>query len=327
MATEFPRPTTLAQFKTALDRTEAARQELSQELDSRRKAQVQMSKDLEAAQLKATRQQEQLAAAQAQLRQENTDLLAQFRAAQAAAEKAQADQARTEAQAAQQLLQAHEMLSRLKLEATAAADREIKSEKAIAALESQLQDARNAREADASTQEALQRLRRQLDGLVTENRLLAQARDQLSQDQVALQTAVEGHREALSKAAASARADAQQQTAQEIKQLQTTLRLSQERLATLSTQLQTGGQLEVLAPEQLGALMGRFVQQVEGGLPSLKLAEGELKLKLGLAQSGRTQGFVILQPGTTASPTGTVHEVALKFDRAGTLPAAPLIKP
>jgi DNA repair exonuclease SbcCD ATPase subunit len=334
MATELPRPTTLAQYKTALDRAETARKGLALDLENSRKAQAQLGNDLQSAQLKATRLQEQLSALQAStqseqttLRQENAGLLTQLRAAQAAADQARADQARSEAEASQQLVQAHEMLNRLKLEATAAADREVKRDKALAELQAQLQAVTAQRDGSSDTAAELQRLRLQIDGLVAENRLLAQTRDQLGQDQQALLAAVEGHRDALIKAVTQAQADTRQQAAQEIAQLQASLRLGQERLATLSTQLQSGGQLEVLAPEQLGALMGRFVQQVEGGLPSLKLAEGELKLKLGLAQSGQAQGFVILQPGAPAGTTATVHEVALKFDRAGTLPATPLIKP
>ena len=77
--------------------------------------------------------------------------------------------------------------------------------------------------------------------------------------------------------------------------------------------------LEVLAPDQVGALMSGFLQQVESGMPSLRLAEGELRLKLGLASSGQTQGFVILQPDARVDAQTTVHEVALKFDRSGAL--------
>jgi chromosome segregation ATPase len=327
MATETPRPTTLAQYKAALERTEAARLGLVQDLDSCRKAQAQLRKDLEAAQGMARIQQEQLRelqastqSTQARLQQENATLAAQLLAAQAAAEQAKTEQARVETQAGQQLLQAQEMLTRLKLEATACADREIKREKVIAALEAQRQAATAPQEAAPDTAAELKRLQLQIDGLVAENRLMAQTRDQMAQDQQALLTKVEGQGEALSKAVAQAQDETRQQAAQEIGQLQVAAKLNQERLAALSAQLQSSGKLEVLAPEQVGALMGRFLQQVEGGLPRLKLAEGELKLKLGLAQSGQTQGFVILQPGAQVSNEATVHEVALKFDRAGMLP-------
>lgn len=316
MATELPRLTTLAQFKTALERTEAARQQLAREL--------------EAAQLKATLQQEQLGELQTgtqaeltRLRQETAALVKQVRSAQAATEQAQADKALAQAQAGQQLSVANELLSRMKLEAAAMADREVKREKELATLRRQLQQAQALREGESDTQDQLTRLRKQVDGLVAENRLMAQARDQLSQDQQALAATVEGHRAALTKAVAQAQAESRQQASLEIGRLQESLRLGQERLAALTAQLQSSGKLEVLAPDQVGGLMSSFLKQVEGGIPSLKLAEGELKLKMGLARSGPTQGFVILQPGVQADAASTVHEVTLKFDRAGTLPTLP----
>lgn len=333
MATELPRPTTLAQYKAALERTEAARLSLVQELDSSRKALAQLGKDLDAARAQSRNQQAQITELQAsaqstlaQWQQEKATLQAELQSARTAAELARAEQARVEAQAGQQMLQAQEMLNRFKLEATAAADRELKRNQLIEALEARLQAATPSQELAPDTAAELKRLQQQIDGLVAENRLMAQARDQMDQDRQTLLTKVEGQDEALAKAVAQVRDETRKEAAKEIGQLQATAKLNQERLATLSTQLQSSGKLEVLAPEQVGALMGRFLQQVEGGLPSLKLAEGELKLKLGLAQSGQTQGFVILQPGAQVNAAANVHEVALKFDRAGIQPLA-LSKP
>lgn len=333
MATDLPRPATLAQFKAALERAETAQRSLTQELDTTRKTNAQLSKELHAAQQRVTQQQQQLSALQTasqaeltQTRQQTAALEQQLRSALAQAEQARAEMAAAQAQAGQQLKDAGELLKRQQLAAAAAADREVKQEKELAHLRQQLQQALAAqatREGEPDTRDQLTRLRQQVDGLVEENRLLAQARDQLARDQQLLSATIEGHPAALAQAVAKARAEAQQRAAQELGRLQETLRLGQARVATLTAQLQSTGQLEVLAPDQVGALMSDFLQQVESGMPSLKLAEGELKLKLGLARAGQTQGFVILQPGATTDAQATaVHEVALKFDRSGVL--APL---
>lgn len=331
MATELPRPTTLAQFRLALDRAEAAQRNLTQELDTTRKTNAQLSKELQAAQQRASQQQQQLSALQtasqtelSQARQQTAALQQQLRTALAQAEQAQAEKAAAEAQAGQQLQDARELLKRQQLAAAAAADREVRQEKELASLRQQLQQALAARETEPDTRNQLARLRQQIDGLVEENRLLAQARDQLARDQQLLTTTIEAHPAAMAQAVEKARTEAQQSVAQELGRLQEALRLGQARVATLTAQLQSSGQLEVLAPDQVGALMSNFLQQVEGGMPSLKLAEGELKLKLGLARAGQTQGFVILQPGATTDAQGTtVHEVALKFDRIGALQPLP----
>lgn len=333
MATDFPRPTTLAQFRAALERAETSQRDLTQELDTTRKTNAQLSKELQAAQLRATQQEQQLnalkTASQAELakaEQETVALNQQLLAALAKAEQAQADQVAAEAQAGQRLTEAGELLNRMKLAAAAAADREVKRETELAHLRHQLQQAQaalEAPEAEPDTRDQLTRLRQQVDGLVAENRLMAQARELLAHDQQLLAATIEGHPAVLAKAVEQARAETQQLNAQEMGRLQEAVRLGQARVATLSAQLQTAGQLEVLAPDQVGALLSGFLQQVEGGMPNLKLSEGELKLKLGLARTGQTQGFVILQPGaTTDAQALTVHEVALKFDRTGAL--APL---
>jgi len=50
-------------------------------------------------------------------------------------------------------------------------------------------------------------------------------------------------------------------------------------------------------------------------MPTLRLAEGELKL--GLARSDKQEGFVILPPNAGAELRSSVHEISLRFDRGG----------
>ena len=326
MVTGLTRPTTLAQYKIALDSAEASRLTLAQDLETTRNANAQLSADLQAAKLSAARSQEQLTALQqssqtelAKVRKELATVENQLASAQAQAAKAQADKTAAEAQASQQLTDASEVMNRLKLAAVAAADRENKLGNENAALRKQLDQANTVSLTVAEGSEQLTQLRKQVDGLVAENRRMAESRDQLTHDQQALAAAIDGQKLAQTQAVDKARTEVQQAAQQQIDKLQETLRLGQARLATLATQLQSSGKLEVLAPDQVGALMSGFLQQIEGGMPSLRLAEGELKLKLGLASAGLTQGFVILQPGAQVDAQATVHEVALKFDRSGVL--------
>lgn len=326
MATETPRPVTLAQFKTALDRAETAQRKLTLDLESLRKTNTQLSRELQETQQRAQQTQVQLDALQAtrqaeqkQARETVAALEQQLKEAHQQAERARADKAAMEAQASRQLTEANDLINRQKLAAAAAADREMKLEKTLAQLRQQLDEARAATQAPTDPAQDIAQLRQQLDGLVEENRRMAQVRDQLAQDREQLALKVTAHQQALAQAVDRAREEARQSAAQEIGRLQESLRLGQARLGTLTAQLQSAGKLEVLAPDQVGALMGDFVRQVESGMPSLSLAEGELKLKLGLASAGPTHGFVILQPGAQADANTAVHEVALKFDRAGTL--------
>lgn len=326
MVTEIPRPTTLSQYKAALERAEASLKTQTQQLETTRKANTQLSTDLQTARLSVTSAQQKLAALQqsseaelAKLRKDVAALEKQLREAQAQAAQAQADKDAAEAQASQKLTQATELLNRLKLAAVAAADREVKLNSEIVALRKQLEQTSAAHPIDTGTDEELKRLRKQIDGLVAENRDMAKVCDQLTQDQQALTTTIEGQKQAQAQAVEKARAEVQLANRQEIDKLQESLRLGQARVGTLTAQLQSAGKLEVLAPDQVGAVMNDFLRQVQGGIPSLRLAEGELKLKLGLARSGETQGFVILQPGSQTDAQAPVHEVALKFDRSGVM--------
>jgi len=341
MVTINTRPSTLAQYKTALELSEASQLAATQDLESTRKANAEIGADLQAAKLSASRNQEQLAALQqssqtelTQVRKDSAALEKQLVTAQAqtakaqadatkaqtAAAQAQADKAAAEAKTGQQLTDASELLSRQKLAAVAAADREVKLSAEITALRTQLEQSNTVSLTTVTdTSEQLVQLSKQIDALVAENRRMAESRDQLLHDQQALATTIDGQKLIQTQAVDKARAEAQGAAQQQIDKLQESLKLGQARLATLTTQLASSGKLEVLAPDQVGALMSGFLKQMEGGMPSLRLAEGELKLKLGLASSGQTQGFVILQPDAKVDALTTVHEVALKFDRSGAL--------
>ncbi|WP_295954010.1 hypothetical protein [Rhodoferax sp.] len=239
---------------------------------------------------------------------------------QAAVKAAQAQAADTEAAARKSLAEAADTMSRLKLAATAASDRELKATAEADALRQQLAAVQAQLRAPAETDDLpaqISLLKTQIEGLLAENQRLAQQRDTAQADNQTLfkrlDTSAEREKAAVTAAVLATVAGQEATTKATLE----SLRLGTARIAALSAQLGSAGKLEVLAPDQVGHLMGGFLQQLETGMPTLRLAEGELKLKLGLARADQQDGFVILPPNASAELRGSLHEISLRFDRAG----------
>ena len=239
---------------------------------------------------------------------------------QVALKATQAQAADTEAAARKSLAEAADTISRLKLAATAASDRELKASAEADALRLQLASAQAQLRAPADADDLpaqIKLLKTQIDGLLAENQRLAQQRDTALADNQTLFKRLEAsaEREKAAVTAAVQTTVAEQEAA--TRATAESLRLGTARIAALSAQLGSAGKLEVLAPDQVGHLMGGFLQQLETGMPTLRLAEGELKLKLGLARADQQDGFVILPPNASAELRSSLHEISLRFDRAG----------
>lgn len=239
---------------------------------------------------------------------------------QAALKSAQAQTVSTEAAARKSLAEAADAMSRLKLAATAASDRELTALAEADALRQQLAASQTPLAASAEKDGLTAQigvLKTQIDGLLAENQRLAQQRDTAQADNQTLFKRLEAsaEREKAAVTAAVLVTVAGQEAA--TKATAESLRLGTARIAALSAQLDSAGKLEVLAPDQVGHLMGGFLQQLETGMPTLRLAEGELKLKLGLARADQQDGFVILPPNASAELRSSLHEISLRFDRAG----------
>lgn len=245
-----------------------------------------------------------------------------LKSAQQALSAAQDQAATTEATASKKLLEAADMVSRLKLAATAASDRELKAGREADALRQQnadlLERLRAPQVPRGDTDAQLKLVQEQLAGLLTENQRLAQQRDTAQADNGTLLQRLEQNAAREKEALAAARQAAAAELQAQLKAAQENARLGAARIAALTAQLNTSGKLEVLAPEQIGHLMGGFLHQLESGMPTLRLAEGELKLKLGLARSDKQEGFVILPPNAGAELSSSLHEISLRFDRGGT---------
>ena len=239
---------------------------------------------------------------------------------QAALKSAQAQTVSTEAAARKSLAEAADAMSRLKLAATAASDRELTALAEADALRQQLAASQTPLAASAEKDDLTAQigvLKIQIDGLLAENQRLAQQRDTAQADNQTLfkrlDTSAEREKAAVTAAVLVTVAGQEAAT----KATAESLRLGSARIAALSAQLGSAGKLEVLAPDQVGHLMGGFLQQLETGMPTLRLAEGELKLKLGLARADQQDGFVILPPNASAELRSSLHEISLRFDRAG----------
>lgn len=245
-----------------------------------------------------------------------------LKSAQQALSAAQDQAAATEATASKKLTEAVDLVSRLKLAATAASDRELKASREADALREQnaslLERLHASEEPGGGNLDAqLKLLKGQIDGLLTENQRLAQQRDTAQADNSTLFQRLEQSAAREKEALAAARQAAAAESLAQLKAAQENARLGASRIAALTAQLSASGKLEVLAPEQVGHLMGGFLQQLETGMPTLRLAEGELKLKLGLARSDKQEGFVILPPDAGAELSSSLHEISLRFDRGG----------
>jgi hypothetical protein len=227
----------------------------------------------------------------------------------------------TQLVAGKKLEDALDLMSRLKLAATSASDSEIKLSAEIDALRKMNSDLlaklRQSERPDPDNEEQLKRMKEQIGALLSENQRLAQLRDEAQQDNKTLIERIETSDARQKAAVEAAIAVTTAQQGEKLKELAETARLAAARVASLSAQIESGGKLEVLAPDQVGHLMSGFLLHIESGMPALRLAEGELKLKLGLARSAQQEGFVILPPNASAEMRSSMHEISLRFDRGG----------
>jgi chromosome segregation ATPase len=225
--------------------------------------------------------------------------------------------------ASKKLEDALDLMSRLKLAATSASDSEIKLSAELDALRKVNADLlaklRQLELPNTDNQEQLKRMKEQIAALLAENQRLAQFSDEAQSDNKVLFERIESSEVRAKEAVAAAIAVSSAQHGEQLKELNETTKLAVARVASLSAQIDSNGKLEVLAPDQIGRLMSGFLQRIESGMPSLRLAEGELKLKLGLARSAQQEGFVILPPNASAEMRSSVHEISLRFDRSGAL--------
>ena len=262
--------------------------------------------------------------------------LAQFRAALAESDTArqllvkECDQLRQalndseqrNEQAARQLVQAEAMLGQFRLAATAAADRELTLRRELDQLAQRLAASPSAPAALTEPDE-IARLQQQIDGLVEDNRRMAQEQEQSARALSGAEAMLQEQKTTLAKAVAEALERGTAELRRQLGRQDEELKLARERLGAQAAQLKATGRLEVVAPEQVGAMMDRFLQRIGQGLPALQLAEGELKLKLGVGSQGHVPGFVILPPEASPELKQTLQEISLRYDRRGLLDTDP----
>ena len=168
----------------------------------------------------------------------------------------------------------------------------------------------------AALEKALAELQKQNDLFLEENRRLAEALELNVSDTAVFREHAEQATLRIASELAREREHLSGQFRDQVASLAERARLAESRADSLSAQLAGDGRLAVIPPDQLGDLASRFIGQIETSLPGLRLSTGELKLKMGLAQSGGQTGFVVIGPGAPANLKDQLHDFSLKFDRA-----------
>ena len=209
-----------------------------------------------------------------------------------------------------------------RLAATAAADRALTLRRELDQLAQRLAASPSAPAALTEPDE-IARLQQQIDGLVEDNRRMAQEQEQSARALSGAEAMLQEQKATLAKAVAEALERGTAELRRQLGRQDEELKLARERLGAQAAQLKATGRLEVVAPEQVGAMMDRFLQRIGQGLPALQLAEGELKLKLGVGSQGHVPGFVILPPEASPELKQTLQEISLRFDRRGLLDTDP----
>jgi chromosome segregation ATPase len=88
------------------------------------------------------------------------------------------------------------------------------------------------------------------------------------------------------------------------------LKLAQEQLTSRS-------QTPVLPAKDIARNVERLVSELGSNLPGMNVRNGELQLRVAFAQVGETTGFVLPSADSPPEVRENLHEITLRFDRAG----------
>ncbi len=150
--------------------------------------------------------------------------------------------------------------------------------------------------------------------LLEENRRLAEEVEGLSGDLLSLQDRIEG---------ADARAEAARRDAEEkvrdhfegvIAELRRRDAVAQKQLAQATAQLRAEGREPIIPAERVSMMVEQLLRDVDTHLPGLRIAEGEMRLKVGFGSAGKIEGFVIPTAGGEAQEYEGLGEILLRFE-------------
>jgi uncharacterized coiled-coil DUF342 family protein len=227
----------------------------------------------------------------------------------AEARAAQADAAdRRAAEAEQTLAQFREQLSALQ--------QQIKEQ--VRAAEQRAEQAEAALAEAQKTIEALEGGEETINGLLAENRRLAEQLEAFTGDVDRLRVAADEANTAATSARAEAAAAVKVRAALEksLEAAQTERAQLQEQVTLLNKQVSDTGQTPFLTADQVAGMLDGLVTQLNVGSGGLAVRDGQVSLKVGFGAAGENVGFVIPTPETAAALKDNLHQITLNFDRS-----------
>lgn len=159
-------------------------------------------------------------------------------------------------------------------------------------------------------------LSKQVDGLIKENRRLAEQIESISADLESLRGAGEEARQAIDAARAEATeaTEARSRVEEENRALTAERDRLLARVETSEAQLEQEGQTTILPAEEVTRIVGDLVNDLRGSLPGLNVREGEVKLKVAFGGAGERSGFVIPTIESGPEVRETLNELTLRFE-------------
>ncbi len=193
------------------------------------------------------------------------------------------------------------------------------AEKDVERLQAGTADAQAALEAaraqadERGTQ--VEKLTKQIDALVEENRRLAERLEAVTADLESYREAALGREEAVRVARQETEAALRAEFAKVERKRAAEQRRLEAQIASLEGQVREQGKVLHLPPERVAELVNGLVSQLRAGMPGMRLREGELRLQVGFAGTGEQAGFVVPTPDSGPEIKDSLHEVVFRFDR------------
>jgi chromosome segregation ATPase len=198
----------------------------------------------------------------------------------------------------------------------------------LAALETRLEKSRGERarlatertelrRSVAAGEKALRSSEDQVSALVEENKRLADELAVATKDAEALRRAAQAAKEGITearkqlRAAESARGKAEKRSVALERERD---RLG-DRLKIAEAQVK-GKPAQIVSANEAAGLVGDLIDRLQSGLGAVAVREGELRLKVAFGKVGRTSGLVLPTPESAEELRGSLHDVAIKFDRS-----------
>jgi chromosome segregation ATPase len=199
----------------------------------------------------------------------------------------------------------------------------------LAALQQQIKEQvraseQRAEQAEAALAEAQKTIKAleggevTINGLLAENRRLAEQLDSFTGDLVRLRTAADesGAAAKTARAEADAAIKVRAELEKSLEGAQSERAELHRQVTLLNQQIADAGQTPFLTANQVAGMLDGLVKQINLGSGGLAVRDGEVRLKVGFGAAGAGVGFVIPTPEQAASLKDSLHELTLHFDRS-----------